>query len=202
MTLLRRGIPTALALIFGAATLVGLLLLPSLSDLILSWAAVLAAVALVLGVLNLLFVHVRRTLQGNLYSVLLVLSMFAVFGLAATDALGITENGVLTVFTGVQAPLEAALASLIAFFLLFAGVRLLQQQRNVWAGLFLLSALFFLLAQSPLPAELNELVRPVRTFISSVLVMAGTRGLLLGVALGTITLGLRLLLGLERPYSP
>lgn len=201
MTLLKRGIPVAIAIVTALATLAGLLVFPPLSDLILGWAAFLAAAALILGILNLLNIHLRRLAGGNLYSLILVLSMLAVFGLAITDSLQITDSGVRFIFTYVQAPLEAALASLLAFFLLFAGVRLLQRQRNIWSILFLLTALLVLLSQSPLPPFLGDLLAPVNSFISSILVLAGMRGLLLGIALGTITLSLRLLAGIERPYS-
>lgn len=201
MTFLRRGIPTIITILFGLITLIGLLAVPAAGDILLGWATFLAAVALVLGIFNLLAIHLRRTAGGSGHSLLLVLSMLAVFALAVTDALGVTENGVSTVFFQVQAPLEAALASLLAFFLLFAGVRLLQQQRNLWSVLFLVAALFFLVSQSAWPAAVTDLLSPVRRIIDVVLVTAGMRGLLLGVALGAITLSVRLLAGLERPYS-
>ncbi|HSM55355.1 MAG TPA: hypothetical protein VK879_04300 [Candidatus Sulfomarinibacteraceae bacterium] len=201
MNLLKRGLPVTLALIFGFATLVGLLVLPSLADLLLSWAGFLAAVALVLGVLNLLAIHLRRAVDGNGYSLILVLAMLAVFALAITDALALTENGLNFAFNQIQAPLEAALASLVAFFLLFAGARMLQHRRSVWSILFLFSVIFFLLTQGPLPEALAAILSPIRTLADSVLVTAGMRGILLGVALGIITLSLRLLSGLERPYS-
>ena len=201
MILFRRGIPVTVAVVTGLATLLGLLLYPALSDLILGWAALLAGAALILGIFNLLGIHLRRTAGGNVYSFILVLSMLAVFGLALTDALEITDGGVSLIFLYVQAPLEAALASLLAFFLLFAGVRLLQHQRNIWSGLFLLTAVLVLLSQSPLPAAVRGVLAPISSFIESVLVVAGMRGLLLGIALGTITLSLRLLAGIERPYS-
>lgn len=201
MILFRRGIPVTIAVTIGLATLLGLLLYPALSDLILGWAAFLAGAALILGILNLLGIHLRRTAEGNVYSLILVLSMVTVFSLAVTDALEITDGGVGLIFLYVQAPLEAALASLLAFFLLFAGVRLLQHQRNIWSGLFLLTAVLVLLSQSPLPTALRVVVAPIASFIDDVLVVAGMRGLLLGVALGTITLSLRLLAGIERPYS-
>jgi hypothetical protein len=41
----------------------------------------------------------------------------------------------------------------------------------------------------------------LRNLINDLLVTAGLRGLLIGVALGTITLSLRILVGSERPYS-
>lgn len=201
MNILKRGLPTAIAVIAGLATLAGLLVFPDLSTLLLEWAAFLAAVALVAGILNLLAIHLRRTAGRNIYSLVLILGMLLVFGLVVTDALGLTEDGVGTVFNTVQVPLEAALASLLAFFLLFGGIRLWQRQRSGWAFLFLLAILFFLVSQSPLPASVEELVSPVRSFIYDVLVTPGVRGLLLGISLGIITLSLRLLAGLERPYS-
>lgn len=201
MNLLKRGFPTVITVIAGLLTLASLLVFPELSTLLLEWAAFLAVVALIVGILNLLGIHLRRTASGNLYSLVLLLGMLLVFGLALTDALGMTEDGVSTVFTVVQAPLEAALASLLAFFLLFGGVRLWQRQRSGWSFLFLLAVLFLLVSQSPLPAAVAQVVAPVRTFIYEVLVTPGVRGLLLGVALGAITLSLRLLAGLERPYS-
>lgn len=201
MTFLRRGIPTIITILFGLATLIGLLAAPAVGDILLGWATFLAAVALVLGIFNLLTIHLRRAAGGSGYSLILVVSMLAVFALAVTDALGVTENGVSVVFFQVQAPLEAALASLLAFFLLFAGVRLLQQQRNLWSILFLVAALFFLVSQSAWPAALTDVLSPVRRVVDVVLVTAGMRGLLLGVALGAITLSVRLLAGLERPYS-
>ena len=200
MTFLKRGLPLTLAILFGLSVLVGILALPALAQMLLSWVSFIAAAALILGVLNLLAVHLGRARSGNGYSVLLVLSMLALFALAITDALGFTNNGVEAVFNQLQAPLEAALASMVAFFLLFAGVRLLQR-RNRWSLLLLLSALFFLITQAPLPAAIGNLLNPIRTIADTVWVTAGVRGLLLGVALGILLLSLRLLSGLERPYS-
>lgn len=201
MNFLKRGVPLTFAVLFGLATLAGLLVFPPLSDMILSWAAFLAAVALILGLVNLLTVHGKRALDRNPYSAVLVLSIVAVLALAVTDALDITTAGVEMAFNVIQVPLEAALASLLAFFLLFAGVRMLAHRLNWQSGLFVISALFFLVTRGPLPQPVAEAVQPVRAFADSVLVTAGMRGLLLGVALGVITLSLRLLSGLERPYS-
>lgn len=201
MNILKRSIPTTVAVIAGLVTLASLLIFPDLSTLLLEWAAFLAAVALVAGILNLLAIHLRRTAGRNIYSLVLILGMLLVFSLAVTDALGLTEDGVGAVFSVVQVPLEAALASLLAFFLLFGGIRLWQRQRSGWSFLFLLAVLFLLISQSPLPVAVEELVGPARSFIYDVLVTPGVRGLLLGTSLGVITLSLRLLAGLERPYS-
>jgi hypothetical protein len=51
------------------------------------------------------------------------------------------------------------------------------------------------------PAPVRTLIAQFRQFIQEVVVTAGMRGILLGIALGTITLSIRLLLGMERPYN-
>ena len=201
MVILKRGIPITLAVFVGLATLAGLLFFPPLSSLILSWAGFLAAAALLMGVLNLLGIHFRRGLGGNFYSLALVVSIVVVLGLYVTDSLGETDRGVELVFHTVQVPLESALASLVAFFLLFAGVRMLRDRRDLSTILFLISTLFFLLVQVPLSAAIAGWLVPLRNWIEVVVVASGVRGLLLGIALGILILAVRLLVGLERPYS-
>lgn len=209
----KRGFPLAIAILFGLLTLISLLFaLPEVSILILGWASFLVAVALLLGAINLLGVHTNRLFRKrpfggqNLYSAVLVVSMLLVFTLGFTDLLGITEGGVGQIFRWIQAPLEAALASLLAFFLLVSGIYLLRRQRTVGSALFLATAVLILLSNALitltiLPPPVASFFLQLRDLIQNVVVLAGMRGILLGVALGAITLSVRLLLGLERPYN-
>ncbi|MBE7533974.1 MAG: hypothetical protein HND44_18890 [Chloroflexi bacterium] len=202
-------LPIAIALFFGWLTLLGLVfnLPPVVTNLTLGWAGLLVSFALVLGVLNLFVVHLNRTFRkGNLYSLVLILSMAAVLTIAVLDRMGITENGMTHYFDWVQAPLEAALASLLAFFLLFAGFQLMKRQRTVWSILFLVTAVLVLTADVLLvtswaPPLLSVWVFRIQDVIQNVIVIAGVRGLLIGVALGSILLSVRMLIGLERPYN-
>ncbi|HRQ40211.1 MAG TPA: hypothetical protein PLD25_20060 [Chloroflexota bacterium] len=202
-------LPIAIALFFGWLTLLGLVfnLPPVVTNLTLGWAGLLVAFALVLGVLNLFVVHFNRFFKKrNLYSLVLILSMVAVFAIAILDRMGITEDGMTHYFDWVQAPLEAALASLLAFFLLFAGFQLMKRQRTVWSTLFLVTAVLVLAADVLLvtswaPPLLSEWSVRIQDVIQNVIVMAGVRGLLIGVALGSILLSVRMLIGLERPYN-
>lgn len=198
---IKQTLPRALAIAFGLLTLLGLLLAPPLGDLLTAWASFLAAVALLLGVVNLLGIHLRRLAQGNLYSGILVISMLAVFVLAVTDSFGLTEDGVGALFENVQAPLEMAMASLLAFFLLFAGFRLIQRQPGRWSALFIVTVIVILLGRTPLPFATDGLFSRVEQLIGDIVVTAGMRGILIGVALGTIVVGLRVLMGTERPYD-
>jgi hypothetical protein len=201
MEIHRRTLPVALAVAFGLLTLLGLLFVPTVGNTLASWAAFLAAVALLLGVINLLGVHARRLAQGNLYSGALVLSVLAVFGLAIADYLGFTDDGVGAVFELIQAPLEMAMASLLAFFLLFAGFKMLKRQRTAWAALFIITVIVLLLASAALPPFLSKILQPVSEIINGVFVSAGMRGILVGIALGAVTIALRVLSGMERPYD-
>lgn len=204
---LKQSIAVFIAIFFGLVTLIALLFnVSGLSTVILGWASFLAAVALILGVLNLLAVHLTRLFsKRNAYSGVLVLGMVLVFAAAIIDAVSGSEN-VSLLFTWVQAPLEAALASLLAIFLLLAGVQLLKRQRTGWAFLFGLTAAVMLLGQALLssrllPTALRQPVNQLYEFVQTVIVTSGIRGLLIGVALGTLLLSLRLLMGVERPYN-
>jgi hypothetical protein len=204
---LKQSIAVFIAVFFGLVTLIALMFnVSGLSTVILGWASFLAAIALILGVLNLLIVHSTRLFrERNLYSGVLVLGMLAVFSTAVVDALSGSDN-VTLLFNWVQAPLEAALASLLAVFLLLAGFQLLKRQRTRWAFLFGLTAIVMLLGQALLvsrllPATLRGPVNQVYEFVQTIMVTSGMRGLLIGVALGTLLLSLRLLMGVERPYN-
>lgn len=204
----KRGIPLFIAVSIGLLMLVGLLVpLPQITEILLGWATFIAAGALLLGVLNLFIVHSRRFFRDqNFYSGVLIVAMLAVLGLAVTDGIGITQGGVDEAFRLVQAPLEMAIASLLAFFLLTAGFLLMKRQRTRWSVLFLVSALLVLVGQilvssAATPASVSQMARLVDRVLQEVVVTAGMRGILLGVALGTVTLSIRLLFGMERPYN-
>jgi hypothetical protein len=85
--------------------------------------------------------------------------------------------------------------------LLYAGVRLLSRKSNLLSIVFVVVLVLILLASGPLfgfdVPGLNEL----RDWIAEVPAVAGMRGILLGVALGIIATGVRVLLGADRPYG-
>jgi hypothetical protein len=81
-----------------------------------------------------------------------------------------------------------------------------RQRGDKWTWLFL-STVSLILLTSVLnsvrfvPASISAIATQVRQVIDAIFVTAGMRGLLIGVALGTIMLSLRVLVGLERPYN-
>jgi len=202
----RHLLPVAIAMSFGILTFLGLLFsLSNLTDAFLSWATFLAAVALLLGVVNLFSVHISRLMfKQNIYSGVLAISLLVTIALGVTDGMGITDGTVDFVFKWIQAPLEAALASLLAFFLLFTGVRLLKERRTIWSVLFLITAVTLLLLaalSALLPPSIQSVLTTIEGLIQGLFVMAAVRGVLIGVALAVVMLSLRVLIGVERPYN-
>ncbi|HET6445245.1 MAG TPA: hypothetical protein VFI27_11765 [candidate division Zixibacteria bacterium] len=201
MNQIRQSLPLALAYVFGALALIGLLFVPALAKTITGWVGFLAVIALLIGILNLFSVHSRRLVRGNIYSGVLVVSLVAMIGLGITDFIELTDGGVSAAFKYVQAPLEAAFASMLAFFLLFAGVRVIQRRRSWWAIIFITSLVIFLLGRTSLPGFLGEILGTVSDIMTLVFVSSGMRGILIGIALGAIAVSIRVLMGTDRPYN-
>lgn len=175
--------------------------LDTVVDQLISTAAVVAAFALVLGLVNLARFHIRRVRAHpaqRFYSVVLLVA------LATTITLGLVGGGpdarwMRFVFDNVLFPLQAALYSLLAFFIVTATYRAFRV-RNVESALFVVFALMVLLGQTPAGVLIWEELPAIRDWIFDVPVLAGTRGILMGVALGTMATGIRVLLGMDRPY--
>lgn len=196
--------PILTASITGLVILVGYLVpSPTLGyyrDRLIEWGVILAAFAFVLGLLNLLRVHSQRIFRlekGWLYSLILL-------GAAAVSWIppvlfGRTHPLTRRLLSTLIGPLGASLAALLVFTLTLAAFRLLRVRRTVGSILFAVIVALTLLGNAPLIGL--EWLRGIRQWLMQVPAMAGMRGLLLGVALGILITGLRVLLGSEHPHS-
>ena len=200
-----RYIAVAIAIAAGLIVLISYFVpaLALLQSALLNWAIILAGMAALVGVFNLISVHgdkVRRREKGNIYSAVLLVSLFAsfIFGIA----LGPDHPDIRLLVTTVIVPVETALMALLSVTLLYASIRLLRRRTDVMSIVFLLTAVLMLVASATLPfveiIPLNDFIRP---WIQQVLALGGARGILIGVALGTLTTGLRVLFGADRPYG-
>jgi hypothetical protein len=177
--------------------------------LFMQWAVLLAAAALLVGLVNLAAVHWRKvslTEQGWIYSAVLILAFLVT--LIISVFFGPDNEFALFIFRYLQLPLEASLMALLAVTLLVAGFRLLSRRKDLFSLVFLGIALVILLGTGPLPGGegpirdvLMERLGNFRNWISQVVAVGAARGILLGVALGATTTGLRVLLAADRPYG-
>lgn len=178
-------------------------LLAGIRDLLLQWAVILAAFALLVGVANLLLVHLKRmgtVKKGSIYSLVLWIAFILTVVVVALN--GPTGRWSIFLFNSFQIPVEGTLMALLAITLAVASMRLLRRRAGLFSYVFLGAALLVLLGTAPLygVGEIPVLSH-VRTWITSVLSVAGARGILLGVALGTVATGIRVLMGVDRPYG-
>jgi hypothetical protein len=208
-TRFRAPLSTAFAIVVGLVVLlsyfVELDLLASIRGLLLNWAMILAAVALLVGVANLFSVHWRKITSARpegFYSGVLLLSLVATIVIAGY--FGPTAPWSLWIFNHIQVPIESSLMAVLAVTLAFASARLLHRRLNWFSLIFVTTALIVLLGTAPLlGVEIPGLhgQQGLRSFIARIPAVAGARGLLLGVALGTVATGLRVLIGADRPYG-
>ncbi len=171
------------------------------------WAAILTALALLIGLLSVATTHGRRVVQRAPdwgYSLILVLGMLVVvavgiFGTGdVTQQQGLAEEPLRNLFAAVYEPLASSLLALLAFFSLSAALRALGQRRaEAWVIVGV--ALVVLLSQIA-PVATLPLVGATMQWINDYIVLAGARGLLIGVAIGTLVASTRVLLGLDLPY--
>lgn len=160
------------------------------------------AMTILIGIFNLLLVHSRRSARrqaGCGYSFILFLSAATVIALTWLERENLLTAGAawrLLLLEQVQVTVESSLAALLLFGLVYGAWRVMALRVSGWGSLFVLTVLLVLAAALPLP-ELAPLV-PLRDWLLAVPVNAGARGILLGIALATLVVGARVLIGQER----
>ncbi len=178
-------------------------LINQMSFLLVNWAAVLTALALLVGLLSVAGSHVGRVIKRESdwgYSMVLLIAMLTVIGVGVAGPPGINliEAPIRIFFRAVYEPLASSLLALLAFFSLSAMLRALRS-RQVEALVVVGVALVILILQLPPVLGLPFVVDSLQWF-NEYVALAGARGLLLGVAIGTLVAGVRVLLGFDQPY--
>lgn len=201
---MRRAIPIALSFIFGVTAIVVSLVVPervqsvtlALTD---TWQIIFTC-GLLVGVAAFLanaFGRIARN-DDRFYNAVMLAGAVVMPALALWGGL---EPGspFVWVFENIQAPMQSTVFALLAFFVASAAFRGMRS-RNAPATVLLITALLVIIGRLPLidshlPA-LSDFILWIREYPSS----AAKAGLLVGVALGSVTTALRVILGVERPY--
>jgi len=162
------------------------------------WAVILGGVAILLGVVNVLWVHLRRIQHGEAdwwQSLVLVVVLLAVLLAGIVNPDGDRSPLLEWVYDAVIAPGYAALFALIVFFL---GAALFHRVRvgRPGGGWVLVGLLLMLMVQTPAARTLlSPTVAASIGWLSNVPVTATLRGALLGVGLALVMIALRALFG-------
>jgi hypothetical protein len=191
-------------LIVLAAFFIPLAPLQQASNLLINWAVLLAASAVIVGIISLLRSHWQKMqLKRNpdRFSILVFLVFIAT--VTAGFILGGPANPAFqTLITNLQFPIEATLMGILTFTLILACLRLFKGRSDLMTFVFAGSAVLFLILYSGVLSANPDLpyVKEILGLVHR-LPISGTRGILIGLALGSLLTGLRVLFGIDRPYS-
>jgi hypothetical protein len=204
------GIVVLLGYFFGTNAAGEITLLGILRSYFLQGAVVVAGVALLVGVYNLTAAHAKKIQQGDgaIFSLITVLALLITLVVGIYDLVMTYLQGEPSlrysrwIFENIQLPIESSLLAIIAISLTYAAIRLLSRRLNFMSGVFSVVVLILLAGAIPAVAASNfNMITNVRNWIVSVPAAGGARGILMGMALGIIATGIRILMGTDRPYG-
>jgi len=167
------------------------------------WAVLLSAAAVFVGVINLFLVHLNKVIhksRDRVYSLFLLVALLLTltFGFLYSP----NDPVMVNIFNAVILPVETSLMAIMAITLIYAAIRLLRRRVDLMSIIFLATAVVVMLGAAPTPFFQIPLVADLfRPKIINVLSTSGARGILIGVGLGTLLTGLRVLMGIDRPYG-
>jgi len=201
---MRKFLPITAAVLCGLVMLVDFFVpdprIDAMGAILAEGVSIIAAMALILGILNLLGVHAGRIVRGEpgrFLSLILIVALLLTVGLGVS----LVGSSVLPwIFTYLYSPVQATLGALLAFFAVSAAYRAFKLG-SVAALIMLITSLFMLFAQLPFSASISPYLPVVRDWLLAIPTTAGVRGLIMGVALGTVATSLRLLLAVDHPYA-
>jgi hypothetical protein len=180
-----------------------------LSDTFEQWMLILAAGALLLGVVNVFQVNLKKISnrsQGWPYAVVFLSALIitAVFGLwdafsRATNTVWYAHAAYLWIVEAGFKPLQATMFSLLAFYVASAAFRAFRV-RNVEAAILLAAALLIMLGVNPYIVRLLPFLPDLTQWTLNIPNAAAQRGIIIGAALGAASMALRILIGIERSY--
>jgi len=209
---LKSPVSTAVAIGVGIIVLAGYFI-PSFINIrfiLLRTGLVLAAVALLVGIINLITVHIKKLgadSENSGYSLILVIALLAtlligIIDMVQTYLVG-KPNFQMTswIFTNIQLPIETSLLAVTAVSLTYAAASILRKRMDLFSIVFFFVVLLVLLGSFSIPPATLPFLHVIRDWILRVPALGGARGLLLGIALGAITTGIRVLMGTDRPYG-
>ena len=196
-------IPTVIAVICGLITLLGALLPTPIFDdirvILVQWAAVITVFAFILAYSSILKVHIARVIhkpKDRIASIILLFSAIATLIIVVMQG----PEGIISQYMVryILIPGESALLALTAVTLIIAGMRVYRIRRDVYGVIFFIVVVLALF--STIPYFYHVIIDTVLSLLNSAAV-AGMRGLILGVILGTTLTGIRVIFGIDRPYS-
>jgi len=167
---------------------------------ILEYWQIIFAFTLVVGIVGVMRTNIQKIGRGDdvffrvvtLAGILIMPLLALVWGIRA-------DTPFMWMFENVQAPMQATVFSLLAFFVASASFRGFRA-RSAQATVLLVSASIILLSRSALGGILADEIPQFAEWMRNYPSMSARRAILIGIGLGSITTSLRVILGIERTW--
>ena len=171
----------------------------SLNQTILTWWQIIFAFALLVGMVGFVRYNAGQIQrgEGRIYRLVSLTGFVLMPFLAIIWGIRI-DTPFMWVFENVQAPMQATVFALLAFFVASASFRGFRA-RSVPAAVLLVSASILLLSRTPM-GDLFDSLPKWADWIRSYPSMSARRAILVGIGLGSLTTSLRVILGIERTW--
>lgn len=168
---------------------------------ILSWMQIIFACALIVGIGAVIKNHltrIKRRPADRPYSLVLLVSV-AVMSIAGFTG-GIDQgSSFLWIFNHLQAPMQATVFSLLAFYVTSAAFRGFRA-RSTESMILIIAGLIVLIGRVPLGELITPHLPASADWIVNVPALAAKRAILIGIGLGMVATALKVIAGIERTY--
>lgn len=215
---MKREIPLILTAIVGLTFVVQFFIphdpMRFLADMFSDWFSIIAAAAIWLGALNLIRVSaekIYRKEKDRFYAAVTIASflLIVIIGFFFSQGRSFQEPGTRFdwLYLNIYTPLMATMFAMLAFFVASASYRAFRA-RNAQATVLLLAAFVVMLGRTPFGDWISKVVflpdgwgiSNLSNIIMNYFNVAGQRAIMIGIALGTVSTSLRIILGIERTY--
>jgi hypothetical protein len=202
---MRREVPLFITMVVGIFMVVQYFMphpwVVARADEIQAWTTIVLAFAYVLGVANVVRINViriQRKQRDWIYAIPLLLGVAVMLGLGVFRGV---EDGTLfnKLYTYAYSPMQGTMFALLSFYIASAAYRAFRI-RTLEAGLLAVTALLVMLGRVPIGTKIWAEMPDLTDWIMNVPNLAAKRAILIGAALGAISTGLKIILGIEKNY--
>lgn len=201
---MKRELPVLISVIIGAALIADYFFkipwLQRAATEMQDWGLIVAAFALALAAVNLLRIHVNRITRWNrnsIHSLILVVAMLVTS--FSGIVLGTKSKSFDFIFQAIYNPLAAAFYAMTAFHLASASYRAFRA-KNAQAAALLIAGVLLMLGRAPVGEAIWSKFPVIADWITGVVNLAGSRGILISTAVGMVGVSLRVITGIDRSH--
>jgi hypothetical protein len=200
----KRILPVAVSAVVGLVLLIDYFLkVPALKQPateIQDWGLIVSAFALALAAVNLLRIHGKKIAKADRQSIHSGILIAALLVTAFSGIFMGTRSKVFSfIFDSTFTPLAAVFYAMTAFHLASASYRAFRA-KNLQAVALLVAGVLLMLGRAPVGEVIWKGFPGVADWITNVVNLAGSRGILISTAVGMVGAGLRVLAGIDRAH--